>query len=295
MINNIISIATLIEEGKKIARLKSNRKLDPAIIKSKQDSMKKFGLLTVGIIVDGNKAIEQGLEIEDFETGETITSENAGQYVVLVEGNHRYAAHLELMKEDPDYKFDFNVMYLNENIPIAKALAEINICTKPWGTKQISLGAETILSTKAPTLLREINNLIKEGYSLNASALWLTFNTKINKSVIENALKGDVSSILDNNSGVARGKKILEAAKSKFGEDSCKSRTLPTWIATQYHKTLDEEIPNFCNKMVSFINNLDEVAAKTITKAKGIRGGKTKETIINEELNKNWESYNAQN
>ena len=52
------------------------------------------------IVVDATDAINQGLEIVDFATGDTIREEEAVDYLVLVEGNHRYAAHLRLIADN---------------------------------------------------------------------------------------------------------------------------------------------------------------------------------------------------
>ena len=107
----------VLNEGKKVARLVANRDLDPKNVKQKKESLKKCGVLTPAVIVNGNKAVEQDLEIVDFITGEVISKEDAHKYIVLVEGNHRYQAHLELLKangkleEEQKYKKEFFVTY----------------------------------------------------------------------------------------------------------------------------------------------------------------------------------------
>ena len=60
----------VLNEGKKVARLVANRDLDPKNVKQKKESLKKCGVLTPAVIVNGNKAVEQDLEIVDFITGE---------------------------------------------------------------------------------------------------------------------------------------------------------------------------------------------------------------------------------
>lgn len=85
MKKEITKISDLLNSGKKVARLRGNRELDPKIVKKKKESLKQFGLLSPAIIIDGNKSIEEDLEIIDFETGEDISKEDAGQYIVLVD------------------------------------------------------------------------------------------------------------------------------------------------------------------------------------------------------------------
>ena len=53
----------VLNEGKKVARLVANRDLDPKNVKQKKESLKKCGVLTPAVIVNGTKAVEQDLEI----------------------------------------------------------------------------------------------------------------------------------------------------------------------------------------------------------------------------------------
>ena len=96
----VLTLAVLASKGFKIARLSGNRKFDEKVVKSKMKSMKKNGMLVPAIIVDAKEAIKAGLEIVDFGTGEIISAADAEYYVVLVDANHRYQAHLNLLKEN---------------------------------------------------------------------------------------------------------------------------------------------------------------------------------------------------
>ena len=129
----VLTLAMLASKGIKVARLAGNRNFSEKNIKEKKKSLKKCGMLSAAIIISAKKALDEGLEVVDFETGKAITYENADKYVVLVDANHRFKAYLELRKSDDEYKGDFYVMYpLQENISIAVMLAEINIATDPW-------------------------------------------------------------------------------------------------------------------------------------------------------------------
>lgn len=295
--NDLINISDLLKKGKKIARLVANRELDPKIVKKKKESLKQFGLLSPAIIIDGSKSIEEDLEIMDFETGEDISKEDAGQYIVLVEGNHRYKAHLELLEanakleEEQKYKKEFFVIYsLGDNVPTMKMLAEINVCTDRWGTKD-KVKSITV-KENCPKLLSEINKLTNEGYSLNAASLWLTFGTKVNTSVIDVAMRGKYLDPLRNDAGIERGLKILNAAKSKLGENLCKTRTtLSGWIVSKYDNTLDADKAKFTDNMIEFINSIDSDNVTYLQKVKGKKGGSSKENLINKKLNELWDSF----
>lgn len=295
--NELINISNLLKKGKKMARLVANRELDPKIVKKKKESLKQFGLLSPAIIIDGSKSIEEDLEIMDFETGEDISKEDAGQYIVLVEGNHRYKAHLELLEanakleEEQKYKKEFFVIYsLGDNVPTMKMLAEINVCTNRWGTKD-KVKSITV-KENCPKLLSEINKLTNEGYSLNAASLWLTFGTKVNTSVIDVAMRGKYLDPLRNDAGIERGLKILNAAKSKLGENLCKTRTtLSGWIVSKYDNTLDADKAKFTDNMIEFINSIDSDNVTYLQKVKGKKGGSSKENLINKKLNELWDSF----
>ena len=176
----IINLAKLQEEGIKIARLAGNRTLDDKIVKAKKKSLKETGLLIPAIIVEAEKAIDEGLEVVDFETGERVSKDNARYYVVLVDANHRYKAHLQLIKNDEDYHGAFSFMFPLQEISVAKMLSEINIATNPWKTADYGKGAAMMLAEDLP-LLSAINNLTEKGYSIESASMWLTFDKKSKK------------------------------------------------------------------------------------------------------------------
>ena len=147
----IITLTMLREKGIKIARLAGNRTLDEKIIKAKKKSLKKTGLLVPAIIVEAEKAIDEGLEVVDFETGESVTEDNAKYYVVLVDANHRYKAHLDLLNEDEDYNGEFSFMTPLQNVDVAMMLSEIISCLY---TKGFKFGC--ISSTDAPHIFNRI-------------------------------------------------------------------------------------------------------------------------------------------
>lgn len=300
MENKMEKMANLLNEGKKVARLKGNRNLDPQIVKKKKESMKKFGLLVPAVIMKGEDIVKQDIKIEDFETETEISAENANQYIVLIEGNHRYKAHLELLKanenleEGQKYKNEFYVIYpLNPKMQAAKMLAEINVCTKPWKTRDIVAGAEMINKDNCPRLLLEINKLMGNGYSLNSASLWLTFNSKVTKEVMDTAMQGIILDPLKNDSGIERGEMILEVAKDVLGEKLCKSRVLSTWVTSKYDHTPDPEKAGFANKMMQFMKKITKEDVEYIQNAKGKRGIDTKESLINKKLNVLWKELSS--
>ena len=156
----VIALSTLLDKGFKIARLSGNRNFDEKVVKAKMKSMKANGMLVPAIIVDAKKVIEAGLEIVDFETGEIISGADAARYVVLVDANHRYKGHLNLLeannelKDEEKYKGEFYLIYaLNEEIAVSRMFSEINVCTNPWKGGDFTKGAKMVCKEPLPVRL----------------------------------------------------------------------------------------------------------------------------------------------
>lgn len=295
------NIITLKESGKKIARLIGNRELDEKIIKSKMKSMKKCGMLVPALIVDAANLVPK-FELSDLETGEEITSDNANDYVVLVDANHRYVAHQRLLKENANlniedqYAGEFYMIYaLNDNVPVTEMLSEVNVATNPWKGAGYLSGALLLNDENDVPLLVEMNKLIKQGYSLSTASKILTFSPKINKAMLVRAMNGTIDEALSNTSGIDRGNRIKTAVLKHFDEKFFKTRLLIDWIISKYDAATDEEKANLVDKIVTFFsaNILDE-EAQDIMKSKGSRGSDTKEHITNEKLNKLFKQYEDQ-
>ena len=291
----VLSLAVLQSKGVKIARLEGNRDLNEKAVKAKMKSMKQYGQLVPAIIVDAATARKQGLKVVDFSTGEEVTEQNEAFYVVLLDANHRYEAHLRLMaandkvKEEADkYTGEFYLVYsLCPAVAIDKALAEINIATTPWKGADFVKGAKMMVDAELP-VLDAIAEATSEGMSLDAASKVFLFNGKVNKSVLVRAINGSIDECLLNTSGLERGRRILEAAKGSFGSDFLNSRTLIDWVISIYENTDDAEKGQFTNDMVSFLAGIKREDAEPLEKAKGKRGGQSKDTIINEGLNALW-------
>ena len=290
-IGRIITLAMLQKKGYKIGRLAGNRTFDEKIVKAKKKSLKETGLLVPAIIVEAEKAIAEGLKVVDFETEEPVTDENAKYYVVLVDANHRYKAHLQLLKEEERYDGEFSFMLPLQDISVAKMLSEINIATNPWKTADYGKGAAMMLKEELP-LLTAINSLTEKGYSIESASMWLTFEKKITKAVLANAISGTIADSLRDDKDIDRGLKLLQAAKKSFSEDFLKKRLIPDWIITKQKKFEDGKSA-FIKKMCYFLAGIGRETADVIEKSKGSRGGDPKETIVNRMLNNLWEEYGS--
>lgn len=286
----IIKLSSLVEAGKKIAKFAGNRDQDPKIVKSKKASMIVDGQLVPAIIVDAIDAIKQGLDVVDFWTNEPITEANAADYVVLVDAGHRFKAHMELLSEGVGYDKEFYLMYpLNTTMSIAKMLAVINTVTNLWKGKDVGNGAMMICKENLPLLIA-ICELTKRDYSLDAAVKWLTFQNKINKTVLADAMDGKINECLRFTTGIERGLRLLDAAKTTLDESVLKTRTISDWVIKNYDKAADENKATEIKSIETFFKSLKRSDAKLIEEAKGKRGETTKEQVIYAKLD---ELYNA--
>ena len=292
----VIALSTLLERGFKIARLSGNRNFDEKVVKAKMKSMKANGMLVPAIIVDAKKVIEAGLEIVDFETGEIISGADAARYVVLVDANHRYKAHLNLLeankelKDEEKYKGEFYLIYaLNEEIAVSRMFSEINICTNPWKGGDFPKGAKMACKEELP-LLDFIVELTEQGYPLPTASKWGTFKAGITKEIMADAMAGKISDKLRKTNGLERGRRLLKAAEH-LSKEILKSRILIDWIIYQYDEADDDQKGATIDNLFKFFSSLNKEKAEQIEKAKGQRGGDTKEPSINRLLNNFYEQF----
>lgn len=292
-----VTLTSLEKEGKKIARLSGNRDLNEKIVKAKMKSLEECRQLLPAVVVNTTDAINQGLEVIDFATGKVVEKEEAVNYLVLLDANHRYEAHCRLVKmnenlEEPKYTGEFCLMYaLNTELSITKTLSEINIATNPWKGGDYVKGAKMSNVQKELPLLDAMNDLIKEGFSLTAASKWLTFTSKVNKDVMDCAINDTILPELENISGLKRGKRLLKSATETFREKTIRARTIIDWIISKYEATDDTLKLEFTDKMECFLKNISREDADYIEKAKGRKGGDTKENIVNQKLTELWNGF----
>lgn len=262
----IVTLTSLVNEGKKIARLSGNRDLNEKIVKAKMKSLEQYGQLIPAVVVDATDAINQGMEVIDFTTDDVIGKEEAMNYLVLLEGNHRYEAHCELLNKNENYAGEFYIMYaLNVEVTIAKMLSEINIATNPWKGGDFVKGAKMNNLQKELPLLDAINDLVDEGYNLSVASKWLTFTAKIDKKVMNCAMDNIILPQLENTVGLERGQRLIEAAKN-ISQRKHKSRYLIDWIISKYDATDDNGKPDFTDKMERFLRSISKEDADYIKK-----------------------------
>lgn len=290
----IINVSDLVSSGRKIAKLKSNRVIKNASVKAKKKSMKQYGQLVPAIYVEATLAVQQGLEIVDFLTGEEISEDDIQLYVVIIDGQHRLKAHFELLAEKPigddqPYKEDFYLLEsLNPTASVTKQLSEVNSVTTPWKGSDYCRCAKMLIQDQELPVLDFVTELTDGGMSLAAASIWATGGDKVSQtcliSAIGGAESGRIPEVLTKKDFLEHGKSMHAAAKEVFRSPFMAVRNLPTWLAAAYQNR-DDSKEGFVNKMKAFFGTLKGPVAEDIETITGTRGGDTKEALINRKLN----------
>ena len=95
-----------LNEGKKVAFIAGgvNRGIDKSNLKAKMKSIVECGQLMGLVVVDGEDVVKDGLSLKDPVSGLPIDSSKANNYLVIIEGQHRYRAIMELREKDAKNK-----------------------------------------------------------------------------------------------------------------------------------------------------------------------------------------------
>ena len=210
------------EISKKIAYVVNNRPID----NSKVD--KFIALISNGkyenaypiIVADAKALIEAGYELHDIK-GNNITAEEADDYFVILDGQHRGKAFAKLIAAGKDYKIPNAHIRSIENV--GEYLVDINDTGTSWSSKdRLVVAALTTKSQKE--LFASIAELINEGFNPSTSSIIFT-GKKLSNNLIRKALKGDeVTLPKDAKVDIARGHKFVTL---------CKAANIPVSFATK--------------------------------------------------------------
>ena len=289
----IYEVSELINNGYKIARLANNRNFNEKAVNAKRKSLQDKAQLQAAVVDFADRAVKQGLDVVDFMSNEKIADNEIAQTLVMLEGNHRYKAYLELKKDETfDGKF-YVTLPLTENITIAEMIAEMNICTCTWKGTDYIKGAIMSHPSNVTDVLRYMAELETKGYSLPAISMYVTGTENVKKSVLKKFMNGETADVLkdseDSKEKIERCKKILEAAK-------CFSVLLPSrsfagWIKSKLDLKKNLTGAQVEDILVGFLKSVSKKDADEICKIKGTKGNSTKEDLINARLNKLYDFY----
>lgn len=287
MRTNIISINEL---GKRVAFVNGNRAISKKNLKQKMESIKECGQLTPIIIVDGEEAAQEGLTLLDCETRNEVPSDEIGNYVVDIEGQHRYTAIMKLRELDKKNSTsyaptDIIAMYaLNpKDQAIKKLISELNKTSIIWDGKDFITGAalcnptnELLQYAKELADIKSTktnDGLPKTGYPVSTISKLVTFNTSLNKDKLAESMDKGIECLPTAN--IERAKKILETARNRgFKHNYLSHKYFIDWF-------IDEQTNKSVDEVCQMINRLEPTDVENISKIKSNNYISEIRTIVN--------------
>lgn len=124
-----------------VAFLEGNRNINSNNVKKMEVSLKEFGKnLMPMVYIKADDARLNGRKLKDAIDGTTVEEGNRANYIVVLDGQHRFTAAVKMEKEGFDTSgLLWEELKLDENKTVEEALIEINSVGQMWkGTDYIS-------------------------------------------------------------------------------------------------------------------------------------------------------------
>ena len=175
------------EQQKKIAFVKHNRsvnskKVDGFItLINKNKYEKAFPI----IVVEAAKLIEAGYTVTDVK-GRELTKEEAADYLVILDGQHRCTAFAKLVATGK-YTLTIPNVYIRDVENVGEYLVDINNVGSSWNKKDRLVVASL---TSNDELFQNVAELLNEGFNPSTAMLIYTGKSLSDKQV-NKALKGE--------------------------------------------------------------------------------------------------------
>ena len=250
------TLATLKEEGKKVAFINGNRKTEDKNISSKKKSLKEFNYNIVPLMyVSGTKAVEDGCKLVDADTKVAVKDEDAINYIVIIDGQHRYIAAIR-----NEMSTDNIILYENYTEANTKDLLAIaNRDSKPWDSSNYINGA--VLFDPENEIAKFANELSVNKFPISTIGKIMCFDSgKLGKPHFVKIMTHKDVKIESLN--IERAKKFISAATdSKFKKEFITSRYLIDAVIDLYKE-------NDVDKIFEAIRKLSSEIVDEIQKAK---------------------------
>ena len=218
----LCSLANLEESGKKVAFILGNRPTSKKNLKQKEDSLKEFEMnLTPLVYINGEEVLRAGdgqVHLANPTTGEQIKDEDASNYVVIIDGQHRYEAANSL-------NLDHNNIILMKDysgIGAQNLIARINNETCPWIASEWAFGAHMFYPDNEVATFA--SRLAKEGFKSTTIGLILYFRKGVlGKKAFSDIMNGGNA---EEGYNIERADAFLAVARDKFEDKFIMKRYL---------------------------------------------------------------------
>ena len=176
-----------VEQQKKIGFVKNNRPVNPKKVDSfiALIAANKYEKAFPIIVVEAAKLIEAGYTVTDIK-GRELTKEEAADYLVILDGQHRCTAFAKLVATGK-YTETIPNVYVRDIENVGEYLVDINNVGSSWDKKDRLVVAS--LTTK-DELFQNVAELLNEGFNPTTAMLIYTGKSLSDKQVSK-ALKGE--------------------------------------------------------------------------------------------------------
>ena len=226
------------EQQKKIAFVKHNRsvnskKVDGFItLITKNKYEKAFPI----IVVEAAKLIEAGYTVTDVK-GRELTKEEAADYLVILDGQHRCTAFAKLVATGK-YTLTIPNVYIRDVENVGEYLVDINNVGSSWNKKDRLVVASL---TSNDELFQNVAELLNEGFNPSTAMLIYTGKSLSDKQV-NKALKGEeITFPKGTEINIERGNKFITLCKAAKMDVSFITKRYFIKDFNSYAKSTNEE------------------------------------------------------
>lgn len=218
----LCSLAELKESGREVAFILGNRPTSKKNIKQKKESLKEFGMnLTPLVYINGEEVINEGngqVHLANPITGEQIKDEDASNYAVIIDGQHRYEASCSLNLDE------HNIILMKDysGIGAQNLIARINNETCPWVASEWAFGAHMFNPNNE--IATFACGLARDGFKSTTIGLILYFRKgMLGKKTFSDIMNGRNA---EEGYDIKRANAFLKVAREKFEDKFIKKRYL---------------------------------------------------------------------
>lgn len=174
--------------SKKIAFVKNNRPINSTKVDSfiSLIANDKYERAFPIIVAEAKFLMEKGYEIYNLKS-EKLSAEEADNYFVILDGQHRCCAFARLVAADGKYEIP-NVHIRNKE-NIGAYLVDINETGTSWNNKD-RLSVAALTAKEHSDLFSNIAMLMSQGFNPSAASMILA-KVKLSNKTIKQALKGE--------------------------------------------------------------------------------------------------------
>lgn len=203
MKKEISNLAAVVATGTRIARVTFNRNTDENQVKKLKTDFAELGeCLQPLMMMDGDFVVSKGYDIYDWETRNKVAAEQAKNYLVVVDGQHRLAAALGMQDEEWKNLSKLNFFINNSEVELARLIASVNNVSKKWAFDDYARAA--VATNPDNEVVKFIDDCVQAGFNGSVIGMILFQDTgkKLSNTKLAKVMAGeDLSKVMAGKNG----------------------------------------------------------------------------------------------